>query len=341
VSRMTVKIVFGANEDLGSQDDPEPWSPIALVQAKRTATTVGVEDKNVTGQKAHITADVVLERGVERLLTGKDWCEAWHEVHNLWAYLYGIAAVWQEDVTLGAASKGIVRQVLEVADRRKDLATDNVRRQDVDLHEAWFTEPIAGDAETRKSLRTYFDHEPEEDEVTVGCRVAKWRPNLGTDYVYQLAAEVELWVATRVRLPWTSLDTTSQNTSDRTGPRLVEQTIDAVADGDDLTGPEAVAIADAMLVTFDFAPPSITKARTLTHAGAVGARHVVEHFKLHPGIRPEWHAAVAAAFLIRWHHAIRSVTAPAGLVAVVVGWMEVSVAYNRLVTEFSKAALAD
>lgn len=339
---MTVKIVFGS-QDIGSQEEIDPWALISFVEARRTATVVGVEDKNITGQAAHITADVVLERGVERILLGKNWCEAWHEVYCLWMYLQGIASVWQQHDVLGRAGKTMLGNIISHAEQRAEAATYQVRRDDIDLTEAWYVEPKDGSYQQRSEKRSYFDHEPEGDEIPTDYRVDKWRPNLGTDFVQKLSAEVEAWVATRVRLPWTSLDTKSRNTSDRTGPRLVEAAVDKVANAANISRTEADAIAEAMIITFDLCPPSITKARTLTHAGAVGARHVVEHFKMHPRIDQRWHVAVAAAFLSRWQantKTLASKSSTPGLNALVTGWSEVTTVYNELVSQFGKAALA-
>jgi hypothetical protein len=67
----------------------------------------------------------------------------------------------------------------------------------------------------------------------------------------------------------------------------------------DLAPADARDIADAIIKTFDFFPTSFTGGRTINHAAAVAARHVVEHIQYHR-IRDAWRADVAAAFLDRW-----------------------------------------
>jgi hypothetical protein len=377
---VTIKIVFGEGMELASQQEADPWARITYVKAARTATTVGVEDKAVHRQGAHATADVVLERGMERLLYGEDWCGAWRIAAGLWSYLRGIATVWQADEVLGNASKTMVKLTIATANSHEETARRNFRRGGVNLENAWYTEPSEGSYEVRKAARTYFDHLPQDDEVPgEDYQVARWVPNLDTRFVNVLVAEMEEWVKTRVRLPWTSLDTDSFNTSDKTGSATIEEIISAIekseasdssqaSDNNNdipehiLTKDEAYAIARGMLVSFDFIPPTINKSRTLRHAGAVAARHVVEHFKLHPNISVDWRGGIATAFLAEWQKntvvlaekiaqtvqeskksgakRLKSeAQSSSGLDELLAGWDDVSKAYDHFVTEFCKAAL--
>jgi hypothetical protein len=349
---------FG-EEEQGSQEEVDTLAAtIGMVRSTRELTKVTVEDTNQDGQRAHVTSNIVFVAAIERMVLGRTWLGAWAGLGSLWRFSGSLLTAWYAQPALDKNSqKWLKGQLLAIpGPKANQIDTWRVARGGVNLANAWFVEPLVGDALTRRDARIYFDHDPADGEYdkTAYSAARRWKPNLGTQFTGELASAFEDWVAFRGRWPWTSVDTSSYLTGDRSYVEKTATIIEAQGGAAPNSGNRA-KIADAMLGTFDFFPPTLTARRTAQHAAACAARHVVEQFRYHPGVLPAWRDGIAAAFLTSWEETIEQDAAgeesksggkkrkrdegrdTRGLRALQKQWEDVTAAYNTYYTAFKTA----
>jgi hypothetical protein len=300
------ELTFGTTED--SQKPIDTLTEVLTqVRSVRELTKVTVEDGGSDGQRAHTTSNIVFVAAVERLFFDKTWLLAWQQLRDLWDFEGKLLTAWCAQPALDAGAQKWLKQQLAgvVSAAKSHIDTHRVARGGVSLASAWFVEPLTGTQLERHDGRIYFDHRPNSTEydTTQFALPRRWRPNLSGGYVSELSQALEAWVAARGRFPWTSVDADSFVTGDEKAVRQTEEAIGAVV-GATPTSKEAKNIADAMMGTFDFFPASLTAKRTLHHAAGVAARHVVEHCRFHPDIKPSWRQPIANAFLDSWGETI-------------------------------------
>ncbi|WP_329347297.1 hypothetical protein OG226_00765 [Streptomyces sp. NBC_01261] len=276
------------------------------VSQTRDATKVHIEDgqTGAKGQRAHVTSNIVFLNALQDLMLDKTWVEAWSELHSLWVFSKNLLQQWYGQALIapthpaGKKHKDYLEKwIADVIDE----ILPNFERGGIKLDQAWYVVPTTGKVQEKRAGRIYFDHLPKAAEYDTAKFDAplRWKPNLHTDWVADLDQQLEAWLRFRGEFPWTSVDADSYVTSDRAGLTALDTTIDAVV-GVDPTGKEAKAIAEAIIMTFDFFPDSFTTTRTIHHAAALAARHVVEHFRYRPKIQTAWRKKISDAFLVVW-----------------------------------------
>ncbi|MFK0113887.1 hypothetical protein [Streptomyces sp. NPDC091217] len=283
---------------------------ISEVTQERSATKVLIEDgqTGASGQRAHVTSNIVFVNALQDLMLGKTWVQAWSELHSLWVFSKTLLQQWYDQATF-APTHGAGTNHQEYLEVWIETALGEIlpqfKRDGITLDHAWYVTPKTGTVEKKKAGRIYFDHPPKAAEYDTAKFDAplRWKPNLNTDWVADLNDQLEQWLRFRSEFPWTSVDASSYITSERKGLTALDATLDAVVGGKP-TAVEAKDIAQAMIMTFDFFPEDFTATRTIEHAAALAARHVVEHFRYRPKIAATWRKSISDAFLIAWREKV-------------------------------------
>ncbi|WP_369220592.1 hypothetical protein AB5J52_00200 [Streptomyces sp. R39] len=304
-----ITVTFGSAAN-SQEEFPTLEMRITEVSQQRDTTKVYIEDgqTGATGQRAHVTSNIVFLNALQDLMLDKTWVEAWSELHSLWVFSQNLLQQWYGQTAIAPthqAGKKHKKYLEAWTDNAIDEILPNFERDGFKLDQAWYVVPKTGSDQEKRAGRIYFGHEPTAAEYdTVGFDVPlRWKPNLHTDWVADLNQQLEEWLQFRSEFPWTSVDASSYVTSDRAGLTALDTAIDAV--GVSPTGVEARAIAQAMIMTFDFFPDDFTKTRTIDHASALAARHVVEHFRYRPKIQATWRKKISDAFLIAWNEKVK------------------------------------
>lgn len=301
------EVTFGEESGDSQQDRLQDTltTEITQVRSTREAVKVTVEDGGTKykGQRAHVTANLVHVAALETLLMDKTWIGAWTALSGLWQFASKLKDAWyaQDDLT-SKANKTIQGTLDVLLDGTAGMITDeHLVRDGVNMSNAWYVVPVVGTPEEQRTGRLYFDHDPQPAEYdgTAYAVPIRWKPNLSGLYVGRLTSSMEEWVKARSLFPWTSVDTDSYLSGERSSVEALDRAIAGVAGNVPTTG-ERTAIVAAMLATFDFFPPSLTQARTVRHGAGVAARHVVENFYYHPRIQQAWRARIASSFLDAW-----------------------------------------
>lgn len=297
-----VKIKFEEPAHEMEQVDPA-LAKIENVLATRDQTPVSVENKNPSpAQRAHATANAVFAYMWVRALDQKTWLQAWTVVRQQYKFLQDLLDIWLADNTLKAgAAANIKNQLPGLIQHQLDLCDAELSRDGHKLTDGpvWAARPLAGTIADWK----YYDHEPKlaTDGIDSSTHLIKpWVPLLNSAQVGKLETACEQWMLLRGQIPWTSVDAESYVRGDMAGPGMVDASVATHQAKADLTNTEAKDIAKGIAVTFDFFPPSFTLQRTINHAAAVAARHLVEHFQYHPDIKPAWRNKIKAQFLVVW-----------------------------------------
>lgn len=306
VIRRVVQIVFQSQaHEMEDPVDPAT-ARIELVDATRTATQVATEDATLNGaQWAHTTSHTVLTNMWVRSLDQKTWLQAWTVVKQRYQFLERLAANWYAKAELDAGKNAWVKTSLDFRIQQGlDDCDEQLTRGGHDLTVGvWAARPTAGGPADWR----YFDHPPTlvGDGIDPATHLIKpWKPLLDSQNVAKLQDACETWMAVRGQIPWTSVKADSYVTGDKVGPGQVEAAVDTVKAKLTVSKPEARTIAKGIIKTFDFFPPSFTAKRTVKHAAAVAARHLIEHFEYHADIRPAWRARIKTEFLDLWQDKI-------------------------------------
>jgi hypothetical protein len=302
VIRRVVQIVFQSQ----AHEMEEPVDPatarIELVDATRTASQVATEDATLNGaQWAHTTSHTVLTNMWVRSLDQKTWLEAWTVVKQRYQFLERLAANWYAHADLDAGKNAWVKtSLLARIQMGLDECNEQLTRGGHDLTVGvWAARPTAGGPADWR----YFDHSPTllADGIDPATHLIKpWKPLLDSQNVAKLQDACDTWMTVRGQIPWTSVKADSYVTGDKVGPGQVKAAVDTVKAKATVSKGEAKTIAAGIIKTFDFFPPSFTAKRTVKHAAAVAARHLIEHFEYHPDIRPAWRARIKTEFLALW-----------------------------------------
>lgn len=238
------------------------------------------------------------------------------------------------------------------------IAGYRLTRGGVSLAACWYVRPVV-DAGEDSDQRLYFDHEPAADEYDSSAygQPARWRPNLQSGYVAELGENMQAWIDFRSLYPWTSVNTDSYQSGEASAVDALEDLVEELSEKETLASAQDEEIAALMLRTFDFFPPTINQSsRTVYHAAAVAARHVVENFYFYPGIKPRWREDLAAAFLTAWKARVDEIVNPPakrrktaggsstrvarktdGLSMLLDTWDALTVAYNEYYRTFSRS----
>jgi hypothetical protein len=297
-----VKITF--EEPLHELEDFDNMTArITDVIAIRSPDMVSVEDHWASNkQRAHVTSNTVFTHMLTHGLSNRTWVQAWMLLKSLYQFLHVLLTQWYSDARLSTGANVDTRKQLPDAIQTHIILCD----QRLYRGNHSITKPLWG-ARRKDAAPTswaWFDHKPGEgDNVKEQTHFVKeWKLLLTPTEVKALEDECEAWMTLRSRIPWTSVDTDSYVSGDRKGPNAVESAVAqaTIMLGGAISKGSANDISDTIIMTFDFFPPSFTKIRTITHAAAVAARHLVEHFQYHPTIRPAWYEDVKNAFLRSW-----------------------------------------
>lgn len=278
---------------------------ILTVRAERGSEPVAAEDDYPAHQQhAHTTAHTVLTQMLTRDLPGRNWAQAWTLLKNRYLFLEKLLTDWYKittpvakvNKTNMAGTTKLIKDGIERCNKALHRDTHSiteplwgVRPKDGD-HKSWKwrnRDPIAEGIDTSKHL------------------VSKWQPSLMSDEVKKLEKECEEWIYARSRFPWTSVKSVSYISGDAAGPDAVEKAAKSVPK---VTNPATIDInplGETIVRKFDFFPRSITKARTVEHAAALAARHLVEHLQYHASIDPAWYPSVKTAFFLSWESKIK------------------------------------
>lgn len=300
-----VKITFEEPDNEMEEFDTST-AKIIDVLAERDRSNVAVENQYPgSAQKAHTTSHVVFTYMLVRDLDQKTWVEAWQMLKNKYQFLHNLVTRWYGDNTLNTGSNATLRNQLP---NRIQAAIDScdeelTRGGHPITAPVWGARPLNGGPNDWQ----YYDHQPNllQDNIDGTTHLIKpWKLMLTSTAVHRLEDACEQWMVLRGQIPWTSVKTGSYVTSDRMGPNEVEGAASSYGNQPNLANNEAKEISDAIILTFDFFPPSFTQSRTYEHAAAVAARHVVEHFQYHESILPAWRDTIASQFLVSWQEKI-------------------------------------
>jgi hypothetical protein len=347
------EVTFGMEIDSQTETDPST-ATIGSVTGGRAPAKVTVENggANYKTQRAHVTANHVHIAAMERLITGETWFGAWEAMRGAWQFSRAILNEWYAADKLGSGvNAGIKKNLYAILGSADNIVANRLSRNNIPLQTCWFVRPLQGTEDEKSKGRHYFDHDPQptDYDTTQYGAPQRWVPNLGTEYVAALAQNLTDWVDCRGQFPWTSVDTDSFRTgeaaavtrldnlvAERHGAAVLDEHGDAVLDEDDQK-----LMAGYMLGTYDFFPPTLTKARTLYHAAGTAARHVVEYYYYCPDIEEAWRGPLAAAFLAEWKAWVEDTVAQPppnlnmeGLTALMQSWPDVTNAYNQYYASF-------
>ncbi|MFI1709078.1 DUF4157 domain-containing protein [Streptomyces griseoruber] len=297
-----VRIAFtGPAEELDDFDTSA--ATINRIEADRDDRNIHVEDKGTLAkQMAHVTSYNVYMKMIERNLRGKTWAEAWAEIKRQYQFLSDLLAEWYGLDLPGNPIKWVKAQLPGLIQAGIDECDAHLKRDGHSItNQLW-----GARLKTTTGPWTYYDHDPGvSDGVDATTHDIKlWQPRLDSNSVRKLENACEQWIVLRNQIPWTSGAVKSYITTDRVGPPKVEAEVAQYSTVANLNDKQARAIADKIILTFDFFPESLTAGRTREHAAALAARHVVEHFQYHSEIKPAWRPKIADKFKGSWKRKI-------------------------------------
>jgi hypothetical protein len=302
-------VVFG-DAAADSQEDfhrDTLTTQITTITSTREAVKVTIEEGGVnrTGQRAHVTANVVHVEALGTLLVDQTWFGAWTALRDLWQFTNSLIDAWyaQKDLCSHINMSVQTEVYSAITDQAEHIEDTYLIRDKVDMQSAWFVRPKSGTPDEKAVGRRYFDHEPKppgEYDATLFDAPERWRPNLSSPYVAEMTANMDAWIKARSLFPWTSVDTDSYRSGERAAVRQIDETIQGTTTTGTLSAAEEKAVATNILATFDFFPPTLNKSRTIHHAAGVAARHVAENFYYHPAIKAVWRPGLASLFISEW-----------------------------------------
>ncbi|WP_216651710.1 DUF4157 domain-containing protein [Paenibacillus sp. NEAU-GSW1] len=304
------KVIIKFNEPEHEMEEFDTLTAtIDSVSAERDKPTVATEDQSVdASQRSHVTSNVVFTSLFERNLVGKNWVEAWEFLKEQYQFLYDLLTRWYAEENLKKGSNAHIRKQLPlliaggIQNCTKELTRGSGNLPIGDS--LWAARPKAGTSADWE----YYDHQPNMDSDKFDNTthfIKQWKPTLRDSEVIKLAEACETWITLRGQIPWTSVDEDSYIKGDAVGPRQVDSKSEEYAEDLDLSDGQAKKISKGIMKTFDFFPKSFTQKRTMEHAAAVAARHLVEHFQYHKNsISPNWRDAIKNQFLVAWKEKI-------------------------------------